>query len=72
MFKSDFRIVADYFVQTVQNEEYVPSAAEIRHVEELFKLLSALTGDHRFEDAYNEEHYQKGEPVTMFDVITEY
>lgn len=72
MFKSDFRIVADYFVQTAQNKKYVPSADEIRHVEELFKLLSALTGNHRFEDVYNEEHYQKGEPVTMYDVFTEY
>jgi len=72
LFKSDFRIVADYFVQIAQNEEYIPSTDEIRHVDELLKLLSALTGDHRFEDAFNEEHHQKGEPVTMMDVITEY
>jgi len=72
MFKSDFRFVADYVVQTTQNNDYIPSADEITHVEELFKLLSAMTGDHRFEDAYNGEHYQKGEPITMFDVITEY
>jgi len=72
LFKSDFRIVADYFVQMAHNEEYIPSAAEIKHVDELFKLLSALTGDHRFENTYNEEHHQKGEPITMIDVITEY
>jgi len=72
MFKSDFRIVADYFVQMARNEEYIPSTDEIRHVDELLKLLSALTGNHRFEDVYNEEHYQKGEPVTMYDVFTDY
>jgi len=72
MFKSDFRFVADYVVQTTQNNDYIPSTDEITHVEELFKLLSAMTGDHRFENDYNEERYQKGEPVTMFDVITEY
>ncbi len=59
LFKSDFRIAADYFVQMAHNEEYVPSAAESKHVDELFKLLSALTGDHRFEDVFNEEHHQK-------------
>jgi len=71
-FKSDFRIIADYCVQMAQNDNYIPSVDEIKHVEELFKLLSALTGDHRFEDAYNGEHYRKGATVTMFDVITEY
>lgn len=31
MFKSDFRIVADFFIQTRENEEYEPSAETITH-----------------------------------------
>ena len=48
MFKSDFRIVADYFVQLRKNKEYQPSRDEIRHVDELLKLMSVLTNDDRY------------------------
>lgn len=54
MFKSDFRIVADYFVQMRKNRDYQPSREEIAHVDEVLKLMSVLTGDHRFEDVQNE------------------
>lgn len=54
MFKSDFRIVADYFVQMRKNKEYQPSRDEIRHVDELLKLMSVLTGDDRYEEVQNE------------------
>lgn len=50
MFQSDFKIVADYFVQTRMNKDYSPSKETIRHVDETFKLMSVLTGDQRFED----------------------
>lgn len=68
MFKSDFRIVADFFVQTRQNKEYVPSAETITHVEETLKLMSVLTGDTRFEESVNEA-MKKGGPVTMCEVL---
>ena len=48
MFKSDFRIVADYFVQLRKNKEYEPSKDEIQHVDELLKLMSVLTNDDRY------------------------
>lgn len=44
VFKSDFWIVADFFVQTRENEEYEPSAEIITPVEETLKLMSVLTG----------------------------
>lgn len=44
-FHSDFRIIAEYFVNKRKNTDYVPSAQEIRHVGEFLKLLQALTGD---------------------------
>ena len=49
-FTSDFRIVADYFVQMRRNGDYVPSRQVIEHVDAVLKLMSALTRDHRFEE----------------------
>lgn len=48
MFKSDFRIIADYFVQMRKNKDYIPSKDEIRHVDELLKLMAVLTNDDRY------------------------
>lgn len=53
-FKSDFRIVADYFVQKRKNKKYIPSTLEMKHVEEVLNLMYAVTGDRDFEDAQNE------------------
>ena len=44
MFQSDFRIVAEYFTQTRKNDYYVPSEQEIRHVDEVLKLLAVFGG----------------------------
>ncbi len=48
MFKSDFRIVADYFVQMRKNSTYEPSRQQIRHVDAVMKLLSVFGEDERF------------------------
>ncbi|MCD8074682.1 MAG: Rpn family recombination-promoting nuclease/putative transposase [Lachnospiraceae bacterium] len=53
-FKSDFRIVADYFVQMRKNREYIPSAQEIKHVDDVLNLLAAVSGDQRFQITQNE------------------
>ncbi|MCD7955996.1 MAG: Rpn family recombination-promoting nuclease/putative transposase [Lachnospiraceae bacterium] len=53
-FKSDFRIVADYFVQIRKNHKYVPSAEEMKHVDEVLNLMAAISGDRRFEMKQNE------------------
>ncbi len=50
MFQSDFRIVADYFYQKRTNKNYIPSKQTIRHVDAVLKLMSVMTGDHRFEE----------------------
>ena len=47
-FKSDFRYVADYFVQMRSTGEYVGSAESIKHIREVLQLLGTLTGDNRF------------------------
>lgn len=51
MFKSDFRIVADYFVQMRKNKSYKPSDIQFKHVREVLQLMSVLTRDTRFEEA---------------------
>ncbi len=50
LFQSDFKIVADYFVQKQESGDYIPSSMQIRHVQETLQLLSVMSGDHRFED----------------------
>ena len=51
MFKSDFKLVADFFVKSRINPNYMPTdKTEIKHIEEVLKLLSVVTGDKRYED----------------------
>lgn len=50
-FKSDFKIVANFFVHKRKNKDYVSDdKTEIKHVDEVLKLLSAMTGDDRYEE----------------------
>ena len=65
MFQSDFKIVAEYFVQKRKNKDYIPSETKIRHVREVLQLMNALTKDYRFEEAYN--RVEKGEMFTYKD-----
>lgn len=49
-FKSDFGIVANFFVQKRKNKDYQPDdPREIKHVDEVLKLLSVMTGDKKYE-----------------------
>ena len=62
MFKSDFGIVANFFVQRRKNKEYEPDdTREIEHVDAVLKLLSVMTKDNRYEDIL----YQDGEKVEV-------
>ena len=70
MFKSDFRIVADYFVQMRTNQNYIPSQETIIHMEEVLKLMAALTNDTRFEDTANKV-IKEGGSTTMCRVLDE-
>lgn len=66
-FKSDFRYVADFFVQRRKTGNYVPMPGEVRHLSQLCRLLSVMTQDDSFEQAYlsMEEKGGKG----MCDVV---
>ena len=49
MFKSDFRIVADFFTQMRKQAEYNPSPQQIEHVDAVLKLLSVFGQTDEFE-----------------------
>ena len=68
LFKSDFRIVADYFVQKQENGDYIPSSEKLHHVQETLQLLSVMTNDHRFEEAYS-DNPEEGGVQNMCDVL---
>lgn len=73
LFKSDFRIVADYFVQRRVNKKYVPSAEKLIHVDEVLKLMAALTKDERFIGIANNNDslHNEGGVVSMCEVLDE-
>ena len=66
-FRSDFRIVADYFVQVRKNKAYKPSEETIRHVHEVLQLMAVLTKDRRFEEVQIEPRAEGG--IAMCDVL---
>ncbi len=47
-FHSDFRYVADYFVQMQRTGTYIGSHEAMTHVREVLQLMTVLTGDKRF------------------------
>ena len=55
-FHSDFKVVANFFVQKRKNKDYVPDdPTEIRHVDEVLKLLQVMTGDRRYEEIFRKK-----------------
>ena len=49
-FQSDFKVVANFFVQKRKNKNYIPDdPTEIKHVDEVLKLLQVMTGDERYQ-----------------------
>ena len=69
LFKSDFGIVANFFVQKRKNKNYVPDdKREIRHVDAVLKLLSVMTKDDSYRNILYEEDGNKAEVKTMCEV----
>ncbi len=70
LFQSDFKVVADYFVQMREKRDYVPTPQQLVHVQETLQLLSIMAGDHRFEEVYNKDDDSgKGGPKNMCEVL---
>ena len=55
-FHSDFKVVANFFVQKRKNKDYIPDdPTEIRHVDEVLKLLQVMTRDRRYEEIFRKK-----------------
>jgi len=66
-FRSDFKVVANFFVQKRKNKDYIPDdPTEIRHVDEVLKLLQVMTGDRRYEEIFRKK---KEEFPQFFNVL---
>lgn len=68
-FKSDFKIVADYFAKRKKVPDYHGTSDTIKHVDEFFKLMKVLTNDNKFETVYNESIINNNGGVNMCDFL---
>ena len=66
-FKSDFKIIADYFVQMRETGEYKPMTDGIKHIWELLLLMGNLADDDRFKVEYYRTHRE--ERANMCEVL---
>ena len=62
-FTSDFRVVAEYFVQKRTQPSYTPSPQKLKHVKETLELLAVLGGEREYINTYNE--YCKNGEISM-------
>jgi len=53
LFKSDFRAVAEFFTQIRKNNEYKPTDIELKHVDEVLKLLAVFGEADQFAELVN-------------------
>lgn len=64
LLQSDFKIVADFFVQKRKKEKYNPPDKIIKHVDAFLKMLEIMSGEERYKTVLrelNEIHQLKGE-----------
>lgn len=55
-FRSDFKVVANFFVQKRKHKDYIPDdPTEIKYVDEVLKLLQVMTGDERYQTIFQKE-----------------
>lgn len=74
-FQSDFRTVARFFadrrkLRDGEISELTETTQELMHAKEVFEMLGALTGDNRFESAYDDV-VRAGKEQTMCSVLNE-
>ena len=67
-FTSDFQIIADYFVQLNESNDYVPKDKIIRHTDSFLKLMSVLTQDNKYVEMGRELSHDK-EGINMCEVL---
>ena len=68
MFQSDFRYVADFFVQKRKDKQYEVPEGNVVHADALLKLMSALTGNDEFEVIANKHAKKKVKVSSMKEI----
>ena len=69
LFRSDFRIIADFLVQKRNTGEYTPSTQTIRHTNEVMEMFTAITGDQRFVEELARMSPEEKEGLNMYDIL---
>ena len=73
LFKSDFRVLADYLYQMQKNNTYEPEMYKIEHIDEVLNLMSAMTNDNRFEEIIEEVHEKEANYMCeVIDIMVKY
>ena len=67
-FTSDFQIIADYFVQLNESNDYVPKEKTIKHADSFLKLMSVLTQDDKYVEMGKKISHE-GEEFNMCKVL---
>ena len=67
LFRSDFRAVAEFFTQVRKNNEYKPTAIELKHVDEVLKLLAVFGEADKFAEFVSSK--KSKEVKTMCEAI---
>lgn len=68
-FHSDFRVIAEYFVKSRLDKDYRPEHKVIKHVDEVLKLMTVLTGDARYVGFLKEVPANERGEITMCEVM---
>lgn len=66
MFRSDFKIIAEYFVKRRRGEVYEGNSQPIRHVDAVLKFLSVFAEDLRFLNLHLEK---RKEEINMCEIL---
>lgn len=72
LFQSDFRIVADYFIQMRKNRNYKPKPDKLKYVQEVLEFLAIMTNDHHFEEIIRKPEKERSDTMCgIFDDVIE-
>lgn len=72
LLQSDFRIVADYFVQMRKNRNYKPKPDKLKYVQEVLEFLAIITNDHHFEEIIHKPEKERSDTMcSIFEDVIE-
>ena len=72
-FRSDFKVIAEYFMHLVQRTEYQSESQELQHADEVLDMLEVMTGDKRFERMQEKARRKReeGKPIMKNLILDE-